>query len=315
MLAGLRRPSSFPVCPLRSLLACFTRITSTPFPPQDATLRRARRLRRKRLAQGVVAHWKRFAMEGIADARARAHASDARTQRRALARWRRGVDEMRSRRLWSTAAAGRRRFLAESRGFSTWLAATRASRERRLLRSVAAAAAGAEALQTAAGIAAASRGFRRWRAFATAARARRKSARCARAHDARGRATLALHRWRGHAAVAAARRGVEAAAVRAWAAGRLCFGLAALRRHAERRRLGSASRDRADRARRRLLGTRGLCTLEDAVLTRERERDIVAGVEAGRARAALLVWARWAALRTAAARLLRAARANQARIS
>eukprot|EP00904_Undaria_pinnatifida_P006700 jgi/Undpi1/315/HiC_scaffold_1.g00311.m1 len=282
---------------------------------EDATLRRARRLRRKRLAQGVVAHWKRFAMEGIADARARAHASDARTQRRALARWRRGVDEMRSRRLWSTAAAGRRRFLAESRGFSTWLAATRASRERRLLRSVAAAAAGAEALQTAAGIAAASRGFRRWRAFATAARARRKSARCARAHDARGRATLALHRWRGHAAVAAARRGVEAAAVRAWAAGRLCFGLAALRRHAERRRLGSASRDRADRARRRLLGTRGLCTLEDAVLTRERERDIVAGVEAGRARAALLVWARWAALRTAAARLLRAARANQARIS
>lgn len=262
----------------------------------------------------MVAHWKRFAMEGIADARARAHTSGARAQRRALARWRGEVDKLRSRRLRRMAAAGRRRFLAESRGFAAWLAATRASRERRLLHAAAAATAVAGALQTAAGSAAVSRGLRRWRAFAVATRARRNGARCARAHHARGLATLALHHWRGQAAVGTARRGVEAAAVRAWAAGRLCSGLAALRRHAERRRIGSSSHDRADRARLRLLGAKGLNALEGTVLRRAGERDIAAAVVAGRARASLRLWARRAAARAARARLLRAACANQARV-
>lgn len=209
------------------------------------------------MAAKVVAHWKSFAREGIAEARARAHASTA-PQRRALARWRLGAAALRSARLLRAADAGRRRFLGESRGFAAWKAAARAG--------------------------------------AAARSARRASGRVARAHRSRVLATAALHRWRGAASLAAARRGVEGAALRAWASGRLYSGLAGLRRNALKHRLGLFLLDRGESGRRRLLGRKGIAALEAALLRAAGERDVVAEAVAGRARAALARWVRRASV-------------------
>lgn len=235
--------------------------------PQDADAdadaaaaqQRARRRRRKRLAEKVVARWKSFAREGIAEARARAHAS-TNPQRRALARWRAGAAALRSRRLLhgSAAAAGRRRFLAESRGLAAWAAAARAG--------------------------------------AAARRAGRDAGRVALAHRSRAVATTALHRWRGAASLAAARRGMEAAALRAWASGRVYSGLAGLRRNALKHRLDVFLLDRGVVGRRRLLGLRGFAALEAAVLRAAGDRDVDAEAVAGRVRAALALWGRRASV-------------------
>lgn len=226
-------------------------------PSQDVTAQRARRLRRKALAQKVVAHWKSFAWEGIAEARARAHASTL-PQRRALVRWHRSAAALRAGRLRRAADAGRRRFLGESRGFAAWRAATRAG--------------------------------------AAARRAGRESARAAAAHRSHALATAALRRWRGAASLAAARRGMEDAALRAWASGRLYSGLAGLRRNALKQRLGLFLLDRGASGRRRLLGRKGLAGLEAALLRAAGERDVVAEAVAGRARAALARWVRRASV-------------------
>lgn len=224
---------------------------------QDAAAQRARRLRRKALAAKVVAHWKSFARQGIAEARARAHA-DRRPPRRALARWRAGAAALRTARLRRAADAGRRRFLAESRGFAKWRAVARAS--------------------------------------AAARAASRDSARCARAHRARVLATSALRRWHEAASLAAARRGMEEAVLRAWASGRVYSGLAGLRRHALKRRLGLFLLDRGMTGRRRLLGRKGLAALEAALLRAGGERDLVAEALTGRVRVALARWVRRASV-------------------
>lgn len=218
-----------------------------------AAAQRARRLRRKALATSVVAHWKSFAREGIAKARARAHA-DKFPPRRALARWRAGAAALRAARLRRAADAGRRRFLAESRCLATWRAVARAS--------------------------------------AAARAATRDSGRRTRAHRARVLATAALRRWREAASLATARRGMEEAALRAWASGRVYSGLAGLRRHALKHRLGLFLLDRGMAGRRRLLGRKGLAALEAALLRAGGERDLAAEALAGRVRAALARWGR-----------------------
>lgn len=222
-------------------------------PQEAAAAQRVRRLRRKALAARVVAHWKSFAREGIAEARARAHAARS-PPRRALARWWASATALRAVRLRRAADAGRRRFLAESRGFAKWGAVARAS--------------------------AASRA------------ASRDSGRRACAHRARVLAASALRRWRETASLAAARRGMEEAALRAWASGRVYSGLAGLRRNALKHRLGLFLLDRGLAGRRRLLGRKGLAALEAALLQAGGERDLVAEALAGRVRAALARWGR-----------------------
>eukprot|EP00752_Nemacystus_decipiens_P012979 g11485.t1 len=222
-----------------------------------AAAQRARRLRRKTLAARVVAHWKSFAREGIAEARARAHAAKL-PQRRALARWRAGAGALRSARLGRAADAGRRRFLAESRGLARWRAVARAS--------------------------------------AASRTATRDAGRRARAHRARVLATLALRRWLEAASLAAARRGMEEAALRAWASGRVYSGLAGLRRHALKHRLGLFLVDRGLAGRRRLLGRKGLAALEAALMQARGEKDLIAEALAGRVRAALARWGRRASV-------------------
>lgn len=252
---------------------------------QNLAGRRARRLRRKRLAEKVVAHWKRFAREGIAAARARTHAVVA-PRRRAFIRWRAAAAALRARRHARTADAGRCRFLAESRGITTWAAAVRASRERRLRQ---AAATAPPPLDQRGGVYAV-RALHRWQSAVVARRSLRALERVARVHDARTRATVALDLWRGAAAVAVARRALETAALRAWAAGRLRCGLASLRHYAMRGRRLEELRSREASARRRLLALRGVGALDAAMLKAAGERDIAAEVEAGRARAALRRW-------------------------
>ncbi|CAM9170084.1 unnamed protein product [Scytosiphon promiscuus] len=228
---------------------------------QDIAAKRARRLRRKRLAEKVVAHWKSFAREGIAEARARAHASAAPT-RRALARWRAGAAALRSSRLRRSADAGRRRFIAESRGFATWAAAARANRDRR------------HRLQTAAARSGKPGSLRPGRSAAALSAAR------------------ALNVWRDFTSLRTARRGMEVAALRTWASGRLYAGLAGLRRSALKHRLDAFLIARGDAARRRLLGLRGLGALRTAVLRASGERDVAAEAVAWRARATLARWGR-----------------------
>ncbi|CAM9507845.1 unnamed protein product, partial [Ascophyllum nodosum] len=95
---------------------------------EEATLaRRARRLRRKRLAEDVVARWKHFAWEGIAEARARTFAASA-PRRRALARWRAAISTSRASHLRMAAAGARRRFIVESHGLARWVAVTHEAR-------------------------------------------------------------------------------------------------------------------------------------------------------------------------------------------
>lgn len=224
---------------------------------EAAAQQRTRRLRRKALAARVVAHWKSFAREGIAEARARAHADNF-PPRQALARWRAGAAALRSARLRRAADAGRRRFLAESRALSTWRGAARAS--------------------------------------STARTASRESGRRTSAHRSRALAASAVRKWREAASLAAARRGMEEAALRAWASGRVYAGLAGLRRHALKHRLGLFLLDRGMIGRRRLQGRKGLAALEAALLRAGGERDLVAEALAGRVRAALARWGRRASV-------------------
>lgn len=240
--------------------------------------------------------WKHFAWEGIAAARARAHASVA-PGRRALVRWRAVVAASRKRALRRTADAGRRRFLAESCALAVWLKATRAARERRERLAIASAHSperrgfGSSGLSRSAR-ARAAHAFRRWRLTVAARRSLQAAARIARTHDARVRAVSALERWRGTTVVALARRGVEAAVLRAWAAGRRRCGLASWRHYH-----GSAQRnqelgDRAIVARRHLLALKGFGVLNAAMLEAAGARDVAAEAEAGRVRAALRRWRR-----------------------
>ncbi|CBJ26772.1 expressed unknown protein [Ectocarpus siliculosus] len=169
-----------------------------------AAQQRLRRLRRKRLAEKVVAHWKDFAREGIAEARARAHASAA-PRRRGLTRWRAGATALRSTRHRRTADAGRWRFLAESRGFATWLAATRATRDRRRREETAAAAAAAAKAAAAERVLTkiARSSLQRWAAWAAGRRARRDAGNEACVHASSllpGKLRRAIRRWRQHCA-------------------------------------------------------------------------------------------------------------------
>lgn len=258
------------------------------------------------MAQKVVEHWKQFAREGIAHARARTYAGVA-PQRRALARWRSVTAAVRVRHFQRTADAGRRRYLAESRALITWAAVTRASRDRRRRSAAAVSAAAAEALRSLVGRASAARALRRWRETVAARRAQLAAGRTARAHHARAQATFALYQWCGLTQVADARRGVEGAALRAWAAGRLHRGLASLKRQALKGQLEVILRDRAARTRERLLGLKGIRAFEAFLLRAAAERDVVAEAEAGRARTALRRWQREAL----ASRMRRAARTEQ----
>ncbi|CAM9402883.1 unnamed protein product, partial [Ectocarpus sp. 12 AP-2014] len=168
-----------------------------------AAQQRLRRLRRKRLAEKVVAHWKDFAREGIAEARARAHASAA-PRRRGLTRWRAGATALRSARHRRMADAGRRRFLAESRGFAAWLAAMRAARDRRRreeARAAAAAVAAAAAERVLTKMARSS--LHRWAAWAAGRRARRDAGNEAYVHTSSllpGKLRRAIRLWRQHCA-------------------------------------------------------------------------------------------------------------------
>lgn len=258
---------------------------------QELSNQRARRLRRKLLAKRVVAHWKNFAREGIAAARARSHASRA-PQRRALARWRAAVFSLRARRVARIADTARRRFLAESRGLATWAAATRAKREHRLRReaTVAGWAEGAGlGLSHPEGIRAA-HALRRWRAELAKRRESRAAESAASAHHARRSAAVAFATWRRAVAEGADRHRVETIALKAWAKVRLRRGLAALRRHAERSRWDGTLRRRADAVRDRVLALKGLGALDTSVLTAVRLRDAAAQVEASRVRTALQRW-------------------------
>lgn len=281
-------------------LTCRTFREHFHVPIQDLAEQRARRLRRKRLAQKVVAHWKHFAREGIAAARARAYASTA-PRRRALTRWRAAVTAARDDALRRTAAAGRRRYLAESRAVASWAAKTRAAREHRLRHNP---EVGGLDHSTAAR---ARRALGRWRSTAEVRRSARAAERAARAHNARRRATLMLHRWRGATEVAMARREVEAAVLRAWAAGRLRCGFTALGRQVVRGRRNEEWRARAVAARRRRLASRGLSALGVAIARATAWRDRVAKADGVRARLALRRWQR----RTGEAQTRTKARAEQ----
>ncbi|CAM9238860.1 unnamed protein product [Ectocarpus sp. 13 AM-2016] len=166
-----------------------------------AAQQRLRRLRRKRLAEKVVAHWKDFAREGIAEARARAHASAA-PRRRGLTRWRAGATALRSARHRRTADVGRRRFLAESRGFAAWLAATRAARDRRRREEAGAAAVAAVAAERVLTKMARS-SLHRWATWASVRRARRNAGNEAYVHTSSllpGKLRRAIRRWQQHSA-------------------------------------------------------------------------------------------------------------------
>ncbi|CAM9715182.1 unnamed protein product, partial [Choristocarpus tenellus] len=94
-----------------------------PEPHQDQSkqhLQRGKRLRRKRLAEKVVTHWKKFAHEGMASIRARRHA-EVKLGGHALRRWHTHATALRHERHSLAAAHARWHVLAESRTLNTWL--------------------------------------------------------------------------------------------------------------------------------------------------------------------------------------------------
>lgn len=260
--------------------------------PQDTTVaQRARRLRRKLLAENAVAQWKHFAREAIAEVRARAFIASA-PKRRVLVRWRSAVTASRDARRLASTAVARRRFLAESRGFSTWVAATREARKRRSY-NISKVTPITETLRTRAGRARVSRVLRQWQTVVSVRRGAKSSLSVALGHCARRRATLSLCRWRSVATVAEARRRLEVAALKAWAAGRVRCGMASLTNFAAKQRCDSLLHERAANAHVRLLGLRGIRGLRVALRRTAAERDVAGKIASWQARVTLSRWRWW----------------------